>query len=222
MEAVKEKGLARNIGISNFNAQSVMDLLKYAKVKPAVIQIELHPYLVQESLVWYCQKEGIALTGYSPLGASSYIQLGMDKGEGVGVLNNPTIQAIAAAHERSPAQVCLRWAIQRGYAVIPKSTHENRLKVRLFTHPPTHRTPVDQSTHPPTYIPTYRSTHPSTSLSTQENLNVFDLTLSQEEMKQISGLNHKLPSHLPTHPPTYPPTNRKTSMCSISRSRRRR
>jgi diketogulonate reductase-like aldo/keto reductase len=59
MEELVVKGLARNIGVSNFVAQSVMDLLKYARIKPAVNQVELHPYLVQESLVWFCQKEGV-------------------------------------------------------------------------------------------------------------------------------------------------------------------
>ncbi|EWM20294.1 aldehyde reductase [Nannochloropsis gaditana] len=77
----------------------------------------------------------------------------MDRGEGVGVLNNPVVQAIAREHSRTPAQVCLRWAVQRGYTAIPKSTHESRL---------------------------------------QENLHVFDFTLSAEDMVKISGLNRHL------------------------------
>jgi D-xylose reductase len=131
MEELVEKGLARNIGVSNMVAQSVMDLMKYARIKPAVNQIECHPYLVQvlgpdciddasgnagpnpvrclqESLVWYCQKEGIQITGFSPLGSSSYIQLGMDMGQGTGVLHDPVILAIAARYSKSPAQVVLR------------------------------------------------------------------------------------------------------------------
>ncbi|KAM3568380.1 hypothetical protein VYU27_009498, partial [Nannochloropsis oceanica] len=107
----------------------------------------------QQSLVAFCQQEGIALTGFSPLGASSYIQLGMDKGEGVGVLNHPTIKALAEKYNHSPAQICLRWATQRGYAVIPKSTHETRLR---------------------------------------DNINIFDFTLSDEDMRSIAALDRKL------------------------------
>ena len=66
MEELVAKGLARNIGASNFVAQSVMDLLKYARIKPAVNQVELHPYLVQESLVWLCQKEGVQVRRQQP------------------------------------------------------------------------------------------------------------------------------------------------------------
>lgn len=59
MENLVAKGLARNIGVSNFNCQLAMDLMKYARIKPAVNQVELHPYLIQKDLVWWCQKEGI-------------------------------------------------------------------------------------------------------------------------------------------------------------------
>jgi diketogulonate reductase-like aldo/keto reductase len=128
MEGLVAKGLVRNIGISNFNAQSIMDLVKYAKVFPSVLQIELHPYLVQSVLVEYCQKIGIAVTGYSPLGSSSYIPLKMDKGQGVGLLEEPTVVRIAGKYKKSTAQVLLRWGVQRNVSVIPKSSKVDRLK----------------------------------------------------------------------------------------------
>lgn len=131
MEGLVEKGLARNIGLSNYNAQSIMDILKFAKVKPSVLQIELHPYLVQSALVEFCQKRGIAVTGYSPLGSSSYVSLKMDQGLGVGLLKDPVVVKIAEKHKKSTAQVALRWGVQRNVAVIPKSTQVSRLKENL-------------------------------------------------------------------------------------------
>ena len=90
-----------------------MDMLSYARIKPAVLQVEMHPYLTQQALLDYCLSEGIKVTAFSPLGSGSYIELGMDQGLGVGVLNEPIIQQIALELGRTPAQVVLRWGVQR-------------------------------------------------------------------------------------------------------------
>jgi diketogulonate reductase-like aldo/keto reductase len=82
-----------------------MDLLSYCRIKPVVNQVELHPYLTQDELVEYCNLANIHLTAFSPLGSSSYIELGMDGGRGSGVLNEPVVREIAAALNRTPAQV---------------------------------------------------------------------------------------------------------------------
>jgi diketogulonate reductase-like aldo/keto reductase len=81
MEALVTAGLVRNIGVCNYNCALLRDLLSYATIAPAVLQIELHPYLTQDRLVRFCHEAGIAVTGFSPLGALSYLSLGMAKRE---------------------------------------------------------------------------------------------------------------------------------------------
>ena len=77
MEKLHTSGLARHIGVGNFPAALLMDLLAYASVPPAVLQVELHPYLSQEELVRFAHSNGIHVTGFSPLGSSSYRELSM-------------------------------------------------------------------------------------------------------------------------------------------------
>lgn len=136
METLVDKGLARNIGVSNVTCQLLMDVLKYARIRPAVNQVERHPYLTQMHLLRYCTQEGIAVTAYSPLGSASYVQIGMDQGHGVGVMQEPIIADIARAHGKSPAQVLLRWGVQSGTAVIPKTQKVRRcgLPTRCIGH----------------------------------------------------------------------------------------
>lgn len=130
MEELVRAGLVRNIGISNFGVSLVRDLLSYAEIRPAVLQVEMHPYLTQEKLLRYCGDEEIAVTAFSPLGASSYHSIGMAH-ESESALDQPIVQEIARRHERSPAQVLLRWGVQRGTAVIPKTTRAERLSQNL-------------------------------------------------------------------------------------------
>ncbi|EDQ89402.1 uncharacterized protein MONBRDRAFT_37115 [Monosiga brevicollis MX1] len=130
MEELVDAGLAKDIGISNFNCQLMTDLLSYARIKPAVNQVELHPYLTQETLVRFCKENDVVVTGYSPLGAGSYVSINSAKEE-ESVLTNPIVTAIAERVKRTPAQVCLRWAVQRGYTIVPKSSQESRLKENL-------------------------------------------------------------------------------------------
>lgn len=111
MEELQSKGLAKAIGVSNFSCQSLMDLLKYCKTPPAVNQVELHPYNVQSQLLTFCKSRGITVTGFSPLGARSYSWLdGTVQGA---LLEDPVVTRIAASHSKSPAQICIRWQVQR-------------------------------------------------------------------------------------------------------------
>lgn len=127
-----DKGLCRSIGVSNFKGVLLMDLLRYARVRPATLQIEHHPYLTQEGLVKYAQDEGIAVTAYSSFGPQSFLELDMKQAKDTPLLlEHPTIKKIADAKGRTPAQVLLRWATQRGVAVIPKSNDPGRLKQNL-------------------------------------------------------------------------------------------
>ena len=130
MEEIHKAGLVRHIGVSNFGCSLIRDLLSTATIRPTVLQVESHPYLSQEKLLRYCRQEQIAYTAFSPLGAGSYIPLGMAT-EADSVLNENLVRDIAANHQRTPAQVVLRWGVQRGTAVIPKTSQANRLSENL-------------------------------------------------------------------------------------------
>ncbi|MFO0013262.1 MAG: aldo/keto reductase [Planctomycetota bacterium] len=130
MERLVEEGLVRHIGVSNFGVSLLRDLLSYCTIRPSVLQVESHPYLVQAKLLRYCQSEQIAMTAFSPLGAPSYIPLGMATSAD-SVMGHPAIVEIAMSTGRSAAQVILRWGVQRGTSVIPKSSSAAHLSENL-------------------------------------------------------------------------------------------
>ena len=113
------------------------------------MQVELHPYLTQQKLIKYCHSRGIAVTGFSPLGALSYLSIDMAVPSD-SVLIEAAIKTIADQHQKTTAQIVLKWGIQRGTAIIPKTATPARLV---------------------------------------ENLSIFDFELSEEEMRQIDGLD---------------------------------
>jgi D-xylose reductase len=130
MESLVEDGLVKEIGICNYNSGLLNDLMSYAKIKPAELQIESHPYLTQERLIRLAKSYGIAVTSFSPLGALSYFELNMaDKIESV--LTQSVVTAAALRTGKTPAQVVLRWGIQRGCSIIPKSTKLVRLQENI-------------------------------------------------------------------------------------------
>ncbi|KAJ3308125.1 hypothetical protein HDU76_004114, partial [Blyttiomyces sp. JEL0837] len=118
MEELVDKKKVRSIGVSNFNITKLKELLAVARIKPAVNQIELHPYLPQHELVEFCKQNGILVTAYSPLGTGGEPSL----------LADPTITEIAKKNNKTVAQVLISWAIQRGTQVIPKSSNPERIK----------------------------------------------------------------------------------------------
>jgi D-xylose reductase len=130
MEGLVQAGLVRNIGVCNFGVSLLRDMLSYAEIRPAVLQVEMHPYLTQEKLVQFCGEQRIAVTAFSPLGAGSYFQLGM-AAEDESVLDQPVVRDAAARHGKSPAQIVLRWGVQRSTAVIPKTSRSERLRDNL-------------------------------------------------------------------------------------------
>jgi D-xylose reductase len=130
MEELVRAELVKNIGICNFNCQLLRDLLSYAKIRPAVLQVELHPQLTQEKLLRYCREEDIAVTAFSPLGAESYYSIGMADPE-ESVLRNEVVTKIAEVKHKTPAQVVLRWGVQRGTAIVPKTSRVDRLVENL-------------------------------------------------------------------------------------------
>jgi D-xylose reductase len=131
MEELKDSGLVRSIGVSNFGVSLLRDLLSQCRIRPSVLQVESHPYLTQTKLLRFCKQEQVAYTAFSPLGAPSYIPIGMAN-ESDSVLKHNVVLQIADRVGRTPAQVVLRWGVQRGTAVIPKTSKPHRLQENLF------------------------------------------------------------------------------------------
>ena len=130
MESLYDQKKAKHIGVCNFGTSLLRDLLSYAQVRPALLQVEMHPLLTQDKLLRFCQQQSIAVTAFSPLGAESYFSLGMAREE-ESLLKNSIVNKIAQNHGRSPAQVLLRWSVQRGTSVVVKSTQPKRLMENL-------------------------------------------------------------------------------------------
>lgn len=126
MEQLVDNGLTKQIGVCNYNTGLMHDLLSYARIKPAMLQIESHPYLTQEALLRLCDINQIAVTAFSPLGALSYLELDMAEQQ-ESVLEQSVVVDAAKRLGKTPAQVVLRWGVQRGTAVIPKTTKEHRM-----------------------------------------------------------------------------------------------
>ncbi|KAG2194525.1 hypothetical protein INT47_005729 [Mucor saturninus] len=131
LEKIVDAGLARNIGVANFNCQAILDLLTYARIKPAVLQIELHPYLPQERLVKWVKEQGIQITAYSSFGPTSYVDLTESGKTYTSLLEHASVKSVADKHNVSTGQVLLRWALDREFAVIPKSVNAGRMKANL-------------------------------------------------------------------------------------------
>lgn len=116
LEEIYNSGRAKAIGVCNFNISHLEEMMANTTIVPAVNQIELHPYLQQNELRNYCHEKGIHPESWAPIG-----------GTGGDLLQNPTLADLAKKHGKSPAQIVLRWHIQIGQIIIPKSTHPERI-----------------------------------------------------------------------------------------------
>jgi diketogulonate reductase-like aldo/keto reductase len=127
LETLLADGKVRAIGVSNFKVDHLTRLLEVATVVPAVNQIEVHPYFQQRHVQDLGAEHGILTQAWSPIGGITFYR----DGQHTSTLNDPVIREIAAAHRKSPAQVMLRWGIQQGRSVIPKSTKPARIAENL-------------------------------------------------------------------------------------------
>lgn len=139
LEELYREGKIRAIGVSNFYPDRLVDLASFADISPMVNQVETHPFNQQKTAKEYMDKYGVQIEAWAPFG----------EGRG-GLFENEILKAIGAKYGKTSAQVMLRWHLQRGVIVIPKSVHIERMK---------------------------------------ENLDVFDFTLSDEDMKMISDMD---------------------------------
>lgn len=139
LEEYYEKGRIRAIGISNFYPDRMVDIASFARIRPMVNQVETHPYNQQHEAKKWMDKYGVQIEAWAPFG----------EGRG-GLFENDVLRKIGEKYGKTTAQVMLRLHIQRGVAVIPKTTHRERM---------------------------------------EENFNVFDFSLTDEDMKEIAGLD---------------------------------
>lgn len=139
MEELYEAGRIRAIGVCNFYPERLADLCMNAKITPMVDQVELHPFFIQEDALMNMDELNVVPEAWGPLAEGKF-----------GIFTNPVLTEIAEKYGKSVAQVVLRWNVQRGVVVIPKSVHQNRI---------------------------------------QENFEIWDFSLSDEDMKKISALD---------------------------------
>ncbi|XP_072508711.1 aldo-keto reductase family 1 member D1 isoform X1 [Notamacropus eugenii] len=150
LEACKDAGLVKSLGVSNFNRRQLELILNKPglKYKPVCNQVECHPYFTQTKLLKFCQSHDIVIVAYSPLGTNrdpSWVNLHCPP-----LLEDPLLISLGQKYHKSPAQISLRFTIQRGMVVIPRSFNVERIK---------------------------------------ENFQIFDFSLTDEEMKNIEALN---------------------------------
>jgi 2,5-diketo-D-gluconate reductase A len=137
MEDLRDEGLIRSIGVCNFHTHHLERIFQMARYFPVINQVEIHPWLTQEPLLAFHRRHNIVSQAWSPLARGQ-------------ILDEPTLVKIGQAIGKSVSQVVIRWHLQRGYSVIPKSTRKDRMA---------------------------------------ENADVFDFTLTDEQMATITGLN---------------------------------
>ena len=118
LEKIKNTGGARHIGVSNYTVRHLEDMKTYANEMPLVNQVELHVFLQQPELVEYCQKHNIMLEAYSPLAHGKS-------------MDSPLLVSLAAKYHKSTAQIMLKWCLQRGFIVLPKSITAHRIKENI-------------------------------------------------------------------------------------------
>jgi len=119
LEEYYKSGKLRSIGVSNFNIKHLEDLLENSNIIPHVNQVEIHPHYPQEHLAEYCKNKGIHMQAYSSLG---------QEGPSSDLFNSPTAVKIAQSLNKTIPQILLKWGLQHGYSVLPKSKNPDHIK----------------------------------------------------------------------------------------------
>ena len=132
MEALVEKGLTRSIGVSNYNVQSLLNLLSFCKIKPVANEVEYHPYFYQENLRNFCDKENIALIAYYPLakgnGSKKYNE---EHNNEMDSFKEKCVQDLVAKYNKTPGQIILNWEVAQGIVTIPGTSNPKRMEENL-------------------------------------------------------------------------------------------
>lgn len=128
MEKCVDDGLIKSIGVSNFNKTQLERLLANCRIKPVVNQVECHPYLTQQKLSEFCKEKNIIITAYSPLGSPT--RPWVQPGDPV-LLDEPKLKALATKYKKDVAQILIRYQIERGHIVIPKSVTKSRIETNF-------------------------------------------------------------------------------------------
>ena len=141
LESLYNQKLAKSIGLSNFTEDGIKQILSFAKIPPALNQIEVHPFLPSDSLIKFCLSHSILPVAYSPLGSQDQVP-----GTGEKVSTNKDLIAVAERNGVTLAQVLIAWGIGRGYAVLPKSSNADRIRsnVKLIELSEADRKAVDK------------------------------------------------------------------------------
>jgi D-xylose reductase len=127
MEALVDKGWTKTIGVCNFSTQLLRQIQSVCTVRPSTLQIELHPHNSQQKLVRFAHENGMNVTAFSAFGSASYVELNMAT-DGDSLLAHPEIVGIGVARGKTPAQVLIRWALQRNTFPLTKTTKEERMR----------------------------------------------------------------------------------------------
>jgi diketogulonate reductase-like aldo/keto reductase len=128
MEKLVVKGLTKSIGVSNYNVQSLHNLLSFAKIKPVFNQVEFHPYLYQKKLLDFCNAENIKIIAYNPLVRGAYVNMEKEK---LNLLEEPIIKELSEKYKKTAGQIALNWLIHLGIVPIPRTGKPERMKENL-------------------------------------------------------------------------------------------
>jgi len=126
LERLADLGLIKNLGVSNCTIPILVDMWTYARIKPVINQVELHPYFMQKDSVAFHKKLGVICQAYAPLGSSTW-GLRAEELKGLNLLEEPVLIALAAKHGKTVGQIILNWHLWRGHQIIPKTTKVARL-----------------------------------------------------------------------------------------------
>ena len=130
-ESLVEKGYTKHIGVSNYNVQTLIDLLSFCKIKPFANEVEFHPYLYQKNLLSYCEKENIKIIAYNPICKGNYdYHKGKEK-LNLDLLNEPIIKELSNKYKKTPGQIVLNWEINKNVIPIPATSKTTRMKENL-------------------------------------------------------------------------------------------